>query len=47
MKPTIFILGDSWGCGEWTINHSIEHLGLEQFFNDDGYTVINKEKPAV
>jgi hypothetical protein len=46
MKPTIFILGDSWGCGEWTINHSIEHLGLEQFFIDDGYTVINKSKPA-
>ena len=50
MKPTIFILGDSWGCGEWKrspkIQDSIEHLGLEQFFNDDGYTVINKSKPG-
>jgi len=34
MKPTVFILGDSWGCGEWAINQNIEHLGLEQFFND-------------
>lgn len=44
MKPKIFIAGDSWGCGEWARTgdrYGIIHLGLEQYFTDSGYIVIN------
>lgn len=42
----IFIGGDSWGCGEWNPDREdqvnlILHKGLEQYFNDIGYSVIN------
>lgn len=44
-KPKIFIGGDSWGCGEWDRNkfgrYGVTHRGLEQFFMDRSYTVIN------
>ena len=50
----ILIGGDSWGCGEWTkkdpaagyrsSNYFISHKGLEQYFLDDGYEVINASK---
>jgi hypothetical protein len=45
--PKVFITGDSWGCGEWNyLNQQpkILHLGLEQYFNDSGYQVINVSK---
>jgi hypothetical protein len=44
-KPKIFIGGDSWGCGEW-IGHKVTHRGLEQYFLDVGYTVINSSRPS-
>ena len=39
----ILIGGDSWGCGEW---HKIcvSHKGLEQYFTDAGYIVLNSSK---
>jgi hypothetical protein len=49
-KPKIFIGGDSWGCGEWDINnlggYDVTHKGLEQYFLDLGYTVLNSSKPS-
>jgi len=36
--PQIFIGGDSWGTGELP---DLTHLGLEQYFREDGYTVFN------
>ena len=36
--PQIFISGDSWGTGELP---DLIHLGLEQYFCEDGYTVFN------
>jgi len=37
----IIIAGDSWGCGEWSLEVEITHTGLEQYLQDDGYKVIN------
>ena len=42
----IIIAGDSWGCGEWDFDpietgHIITHKGIEQYFLDDGYAVVN------
>ena len=37
----IIIAGDSWGCGEWSLEFKITHTGLEQYLQDDGYKVIN------
>ena len=36
--PNIFISGDSWGTGELP---DLTHLGLEQYFREDGYQVYN------
>ena len=36
--PQIFIGGDSWGTGELP---DLTHLGIEQYFREDGYTVFN------
>lgn len=36
--PNIFISGDSWGTGELP---NLVHLGLEQYFCNDGYQVYN------
>lgn len=36
--PNIFISGDSWGTGELP---DLTHLGLQQYFQDDGYQVYN------
>lgn len=44
-KPKIFIGGDSFGCGEWDESSTrVVHLGLEQYFKDSGYQVINSSK---
>lgn len=42
-KPKIFISGDSWACGEWPNGPSLHavHRGVEAYFEEDGYTVIN------
>lgn len=45
----IIIAGDSWGVGEWDrapdrVTHIINHQGLEQYFKDTGYNVINLSK---
>lgn len=42
-KPKIFIGGDSWACGEWPDGPSLHavHQGVEAYFAEDGYTVIN------
>jgi hypothetical protein len=45
MKDKVFIFADSWGSGEWK-NHKINHLGLESFFHDIGYTVMNYSIPG-
>jgi hypothetical protein len=44
VKPKIFIAGLSWGRGEW-VGPNVVHQGIEQYFTDDGYTVINVSKP--
>ena len=36
--PNIFIGGDSWGVGELP---ALEHLGLEQYFQEAGFQVYN------
>ena len=55
---TIVITGDSWGCGEWGVNtngiHServnsdppIVHGGLSDYFEQDGYNIINLSNPG-
>ena len=44
-KARILIAGDSWGCGEWNASTKVEklvrHSGIEQYFVDDGFEVIN------
>lgn len=40
-KHKIIISGSSWGCGEWDKGDVINHKGLEQYFIDDGFTVVN------
>ena len=46
VKPKIFICGLSWVRGEWSPTQPvIIHKGLEQYFIDRGYTVINKSRP--
>ena len=49
-SPSIFISGDSWGCGEWpppkhrkiiNKNATLEHRGLEQYFIEDDFLVYN------
>lgn len=42
-KPKIFIGGDSWACGEWPEGPSLHaaHKGLEEYFKQDNYQVIN------
>lgn len=37
----IFIADSSWGCGVFNDAGTVVHKGLEQFFIDIGYTVIN------
>jgi hypothetical protein len=43
-KPKIFIAGLSWGRGEW-VGPNVVHKGIEQYFTDDGYQVVNVSKP--
>ena len=52
-QPKIFISGDSWGCGEWGLAdwasdnpkaYGVTHSGLEQYFLNLGYEVINCSK---
>ena len=44
---TIIITGDSWGCGEWGVdtNTPIVHGGLSDYFEQDGYNIINLSHP--
>ena len=46
MKPTVLIVGDSWAGGEWDGGEPAKllHRGLEQYFEEIGYTVINKRQ---
>jgi hypothetical protein len=42
----IIIAGDSWGCGEWYYDfeektYGVTHTGLEHYFTDIGFDVIN------
>jgi hypothetical protein len=37
----IIIVGDSWGCGEWSEAHTVSHCGLQQYFQEHGYQVLN------
>lgn len=37
----VHIAGDSWGCGEWGLENTIVHKGLEQYFIDEGHSVTN------
>lgn len=48
----VFIGGDSWGCGEWahvaSIAHKgVAHKGVETYFNEVGYNVINSSEGGV
>jgi hypothetical protein len=43
----VFIGGDSWGCGEWTHEASIAHKGVETYFNEVGYNVVNSSAGKV
>ena len=42
---TVLIAGDSWGCGEWSVEDGpatrVIHRGLEQFLIDYGCSVTN------
>lgn len=46
MKPVVLIVGDSWAGGEWNGKSppQLLHRGLEQYFEETGYTVINKRQ---
>ena len=47
---TIIITGDSWGAGEWGWNIEaptpIVHGGLSDYFEQDGYNIINLSHPG-
>ena len=41
----ILIVGDSWGCGEWSLpafGQHIQHTGLEFYLKEYGCNVVNK-----
>ena len=44
----ILIIGDSWGCGEWSSDnpYRVTHTGLEQYLTDCGCNVTNLSKPG-
>jgi len=44
----IVIIGDSWGCGEWSddMPYRVTHCGLAQYFTDRGCNVTNLSKPG-
>lgn len=45
MSSHVLIAGDSWGGGEWNLEcTAVLHRGLEQYFENDGYTVANISK---
>ena len=46
MKPMVLIIGDSWAGGEWDggAPAKLLHRGLEQYFEETGYTVINQRQ---
>jgi len=40
--PNIFVAGCSWARGEWQkIPPKVTHRGIMQYFEDDGYTVVD------
>lgn len=40
-KDKIVIIGDSWGCGEWTESGQLVHPGLKHFLSAYGCSVVN------
>lgn len=43
----VLILGDSWGCGEWSSDHRpyrVTHRGLEQYLTEYGCNITNLSK---
>lgn len=42
----ILIAGDSWGCGEWSIDSGITHGGLAQHLIDNNLPVVNISLPS-
>jgi len=46
MKPVVLMVGDSWAGGEWDGGNpsKILHRGLEQYFEEADYKVINQRK---
>lgn len=45
----ILIVGDSWGCGEWSNDiypHRVTHLGLEYYLRKYGCKVSNLSEPG-
>ena len=45
MKPMVLIVGDSWAGGEWDGGSppQLLHCGLQQYFEETGYKVINQK----
>jgi len=45
-KPKIYITGGSWARGEWSdVKPIVQHKGIEQYFLDDSFQVVNKSRP--
>lgn len=44
----IIIIGDSWGCGEWSgdMPYRVTHTGLARYLSEYGVNVINLSKPG-
>jgi hypothetical protein len=40
------IVGDSWGCGEWSLTGGLAHRGLWQYIEDAGQKAINISTPG-
>lgn len=48
MSTNILIAGDSWGKGEWNLEcTAVRHSGLQQYLENDGYTVTNISKGGI
>ena len=33
----ILIIGDSWGCGEWSLSREVVHEGTKHYLQEAGY----------
>ena len=45
INKKILIVGDSWGCGEWSKRGSISHRGLQNYLSRNDYDVHNVSTP--